>query len=79
MDASNSSYSDASEAVITELVRLVEEGWTEQQIARMVRKRATNSTTSDAPGETWLGPLSRQERNRLEFTRWLYTSGRLAS
>lgn len=62
--------------VTVELARLVDAGWDEAQIAIFARRRATYGRTPDDP-ESVPAKVSVEERNRLEFARWLVQNGRL--
>ena len=62
---------------ITELLSsMIEAGWTEHQIVRFARMRATyaNATVESKKLDT-----ANIEQNRLAFVSWLYSQGRLVS
>jgi hypothetical protein len=70
-------YVEQTDDITTELAKLIAVGWSETQIARLARIRATYSQTSD---ELNAGVLqSKTEQNRMAFARWLYSVGRMTS
>ena len=76
MEAEKVSGNEPSTDLTSHLSNLIEAGWTEQQIAKFARMRATYSPVNDV-----LTPAAMisADKNRLDFARWLYNNGRLVS
>lgn len=75
MGNENTLYRDTQDTTV-ELAKLLESGLNENQIARMVRLRATYNHTSDE-----LPPVAftKDEEGHLAFLRWLHQTGRVIS
>ena len=76
MEAEKVSSNEAGMDITNHLSNLIESGWTEQQIAKFARMRATYGHTTDVLTPAAL--ISADER-KLNFARWLYNTGRLVS
>jgi hypothetical protein len=69
-------FCGTQEDITSQLSKLIEAGWTEQQIARFARMRAAYATNQDAFKRPETG---NPEQDRLAFASWLYRQGRLVS
>lgn len=76
MSSENTTPYTPESDVTVELARLVDAGWDEAQIAVFARRRATYGLTPDDP-ENVPAKVSVEERNRMEFARWLVQNGRI--
>ena len=76
MNSENTAPTTREVDMTVELARLVDAGWDEAQIAVFARRRAIYGLTPDDP-ESIPAKISVEERNRLEFARWLVQNGRL--
>ncbi len=68
-----------NDELIEQLFELVESGWSEAQIISFARKRASYNSADPAFCATPFTHLTATERKNLQFTRWLYYTGRLTS